>query len=601
MLGIFNRTPSFQRKPAAPGGNRTVVLSRAWFAFLLGMLAFAWGVVGWLTLPAVSGTHLAVAAALVVIFSIALEGFITDVTDQRRPELALAVSEERLRLALEASQVGIWDWNVSDDRIQWSGGILKLFGCATQELPIDFGRYMARLFPDDRAQVIEAVEQALASKASFDMIYRIVRNDATVRWISSKGGVWAGEQGRPARVIGNVVDITDRVLHEDMLREAKERAEEANRIKTVIFANMSHEIRTPMTAILGYSDLLTQRLRGTPMQRDVETIYQGGVRLLHLLNSIIDLARIEAGRTEMHPTYHPIHETVARVTGLLKVLAEQKGIEIIQRVDPALMVYTDTYAEEQVFTNLLGNAIRFTEQGVITLTAARKPFGPSKIPMAVITLEDTGIGISEEFLPHIFDEFRQESEGFGRQHEGSGLGLSITRKLVDKMTGQLHVASRKGEGTTVTLALPLAAKVLERNAEERAPAKVESRAAGMRNILVVEDDPACGELLERMLSDTDRVTWCETAELGIERAAGEKFDVVLMDIHLKHGKLNGIQGLQEIRKLNGYERVVVLAVTAFAMKGDRERFIAEGFDGYVAKPFEPVTLRELIDQLPRVH
>lgn len=262
--------------------------------------------------------------------------------------------------------------------------------------------------------------------------------------------------GAPAGAVAVVVDVTQREAAETALREAKEAAEAAARLRSSFLANMSHEIRTPMAAILGFAELISEELPADQTAgRHARYIRDGGRRLLNLLNNILDLSRIEADRMPLTPTPHRLSDTVDHVCGLLGVLANDKGIALRADVPADLWVDSDPAREEQVLTNVVGNAIRFTEHGSVLLSAGRRR--ETTGDRVVIEVTDTGIGIAPEFLPQIFDEFRQESEGASRSHEGSGLGLAIARRLVERMGGTIGIRSRKGEGTTVTITLPAAA------------------------------------------------------------------------------------------------------------------------------------------------
>jgi CheY-like chemotaxis protein len=391
-------------------------------------------------------------------------------------------------------------------------------------------------------------------------------------------------------MMGYMADITQRKENEQELTLAKERAEEASRLKSSIFANMSHEIRTPMTAILGYSDLLARHLKGTTLEKHAQTIHRGGSRLLHLLNSIVDLARIESGKASLVFEPHDISDSLERVVSLLRVLAEQKGVGIRVAGFPPTIVLTDPHAEEQILTNVLGNAIRFTEQGTISIRVRRER------DMAVVEVADTGVGIAPDFLPFIFDEFRQESEGLNRSHEGSGLGLSITRKLVESLGGTIRIESRKGDGTTVTLSLPLARHDVQ--LPKSLPAgggEALSRDEAI-SVLVVEDDPATGHLIEEMLADGNQVTWRQTASEAFLAASLQAYDLVLVDIRLERSSEDGIQLLQQLRQIPAFRKTPVFALTAYAMAGDRERFLAAGFDGYLSKPFERRELEGILEK-----
>jgi CheY-like chemotaxis protein/two-component sensor histidine kinase len=326
------------------------------------------------------------------------------------------------------------------------------------------------------------------------------------------------------------------------------------------------------------------------MVRDAEVINLGGKRLLKLLTNVLDLARLEAGKTKLQVTGHELGESLSRTVDLLRVLAVNKGLTLTLSIEPGLLVAGDLQAEEQIWNNLIGNAIKFTEKGGVTVEAYRQ-----NELAAMVVIRDTGIGIGSAFLPHIFEEFRQESEGLGRQYEGTGLGLTITKRLVEALDGTISVASEEGHGTTVTVSLPLAIK--ESPPESMALTEAQPPVSPLPpplKILAVEDDPSTSRLIVRVLKDIGHVTTCQTSEEVLATARAEKFDLILIDINLKGSGMNGLDVRRLLRALPGYRRTPMVAVTAYAMDGDEQRFLAGGFDGYLAKPFDANELKNLV-------
>ncbi len=401
------------------------------------------------------------------------------------------------------------------------------------------------------------------------------------------------------RVLCITRDVTERRLYEQGLLTAKERAEEVSRLKDSILANMSHEIRTPMTAILGFSELLARRLEGSDLQKQADMIFSSGKRLLDLLNNIIDLARIEANKIELQNENHYVAETIDRVTGLLGILASNKGLELRVAVDKNLILDGDPRREEQILTNIVGNAIRYTRHGHVSITASREPQSEWGPDWAIIRVTDTGVGIDEEFLPFIFDEFRQESEGVDREFEGSGLGLAICKKLLDRMGGQIRVSSTKGKGTNVTIALPNAVRnqTGHYGPDQDSDRPAFSGGGPSLRILAVEDDKQCADLIAEVLGSDHNVTVVDSPSNAIDVANDTRFDVLVLDINLKDNELDGVQLLAELRDRPGLQQAPAIALTAYAMKGDKERFLENGFDYYLPKPFDPIELANLIANL----
>lgn len=242
------------------------------------------------------------------------------------------------------------------------------------------------------------------------------------------------------------------------LEQAKEKAEEMNRLKDNFLANMSHEFRTPMNAILGFSDLIMEELRNSDQKELFEfskSLNNGGRRLLNLLNDVLDISQIEANKMFLNVETGFFVNAVEPVMSVLSILAKEKNLEMTTVINSKRKVYFDAQRFGQVLINIVGNAIRFTEKGKITIEVDEGTNEKNE-PCGIVRVIDTGKGISKEFLPHVFDEFRQESEGYSRSHEGSGLGLTISKRLLNLMNGDIKVESEQGVGTTVTLFVPLA-------------------------------------------------------------------------------------------------------------------------------------------------
>lgn len=498
----------------------------------------------------------------------------------------LRAVEFELRRALEAANMGTWDWDILGNRITWSDRVHDLFGIPKEEFDGSFAKFTSPIPPEDLPLLTSAIDYALENDVLFVVEHRVKLPDGRIRWVRGQGRTVRDENGRPVRMTGVSQDVTERIAEKFALSKAVEQAQEANRLKNAILANMSHEIRTPMTAILGYADILAHKLAGTPEQRFADIVRDGGRRLLHLLDNIVDLARIEADKLSLDLQPHAVADTIRHSVEVLQVLADRKGLRVEIAAEPDVWVLSDPRREEQVLNNVLSNAIRFSEAGTIRISAARSADGKT----AEIAIADAGVGIDDHFLPHIFEEFRQESEGFSRSHEGSGLGLSISKKLIEKMGGTIEISSRKGAGTLVVLRLPAAVA----GTADPALLPAQSRAAPPSRVLLIEDDPAIGALIGELLS-SHQVVWLDNAEDAfalIDR--GEHFDICLLDIHLKPGRLDGLSAMRRLRAHEATKTLPAIALTAYAMKGDRERFLGEGFVDYLAKPFSHEELERVL-------
>ena len=367
-----------------------------------------------------------------------------DVTERRRAEEQLRAAEAKFRGLVEQSLVGIYI--IQDGAFVYSNPALaEILGYSPDALRERI-EVQDVVHKDDWPLVRDNLRKRMRGEVKeIEYAFRIRRKDGAVRHVEVHGSRTEHE-GAPA-VIGTLLDITERKGWERDLIAAKEEAEEMNRLKSAFLANMSHEIRTPLTAIIGFADLI-----GSSPESAGEfagLIQRSGQRLLWTLNSVLDLAQLEAGALELTATRIDLTNEVRQMLDEFRPQAQQKSIALcLETPDAPVEGNMDRAAFLRIATNLVSNAVKFTREGHVTVTL--RPDGDT-VEMRV---EDTGIGISEGFLNQIFDEFRQESTGAARTHEGSGLGLTITQRLVDLMGGTIAVDSTPGEGSTFTIRLP---------------------------------------------------------------------------------------------------------------------------------------------------
>ncbi len=573
---------------------------------------------------------------------VAFAAFVRDIAERKRAEKALRKSEERFDLAVQGSTDGLWDWNVAGDEFYLSPRCKELLRAEDIESIKTFAAWQERIHPADREGVEKAMRRHFRERVPFDVECRLRTGSGGHRWFRVRGqAVWS-ERSEAVRIAGSITDITQqKQTIESLLRlqgiaeakaqieaqasqlasktseleHARELAEAANRSKSEFLANMSHEIRTPMTAILGYSDLLANPSLSANERLDgVQRIRQNGRHLLAILNDILDISKIEAGKMTVERIDCPVHQIVTEIAALMRPRATEKGLDL--RVEFAgrvpKTVRSDPTRLRQILMNLTGNSIKFTERGSVKLVVGMSnPVHGSVPPMGAgprIAFEviDTGIGMSQEQMHSLFKAFTQGDPSMARRFGGTGLGLTISRRLAEMLGGNISASSQPGQGTTfrveietgpldgVDMILPAqAAEILAREElskvdEMRAGAEVELLLQGVR-ILLADDARDNRKIVSWHLRRAGAIVdLAENGRMAMDsalqaEAAGQGYDVVLMDMQMP--ELDGFSATKMLRQ-QGFQRPIV-ALTAHAMTGDREQCLSAGCNDYATKPIDP--------------
>lgn len=515
----------------------------------------------------------------------------------------LRASDERFQLAMEHSTFGLWDREVSSGTMYYSPHFYEQLGYPRQDKPIPLIRMLDYIHPDDHHKLYELAEFHKHND-EIDLELRHVKRDGSIIWMMSRGKVAErDEKGKPARVIGMNLDITEHKTIQMELAAARQVAEEANRNKSEFLERMSHEIRTPMNAIMG----MTYLLLDTPLQpeqRSYITDMDAATKsLLHIIDDILDFSKIEAGELSIVNEDFDLWEEVERLTKLHHLRAREGGNELTFHLEPDVpqFVRGDKYRLGQVLTNLLGNAVKFTSNGRIDLRVRVADNDPRlKTVRLIFAVSDTGIGFKPDQLARVFEPFEQADDSTSRKFGGTGLGLSISKHLVEMMGGSIHCHSSPGEGATFEFSVvlkpsaPAQTKQRPQQPEAPQPAAKESR----RTVLLVEDNPVnqrvASGILNKLMIDSVAV---DNGALALQRLAEShpgEFDAILMDIEMP--VLDGLTATRLIRQNPLFHSIPIIAMTAHAMVGDRERCLAAGMNEHIAKPVNPERLLNILNQ-----
>lgn len=419
-----------------------------------------------------------------------------------------------------------------------------------------------------------------------DVRISISRPDGARRMLSLNATPIEAE-GLRARVVVSINDITEQVVAENELRAAAERADAANRAKSQFLANMSHEIRTPLNGVLGMAQIMESELSEQRHLEMLNIIRESGEMLLAILNDVLDMSKIEAGKLALEAVVFAPAEVASRIEGLHRQSAVEKGLKFDIHLDASARQSRrgDPNRVSQVLHNLVGNAVKFTETGSVTVTMQSAAEGALQI-----TVRDTGIGMTSEQVVRVFEDFEQADGTVTRRFGGTGLGMSIVRKLVALMGGEINVQSAPGEGTEVTVSLPLPIE-----APEPAPAQAPKPLSGLR-VLAADDDPTNLLVLRLMLSTLGiEAVLVEDGRAAVDAWEPGRFDVVMLDISMP--RLDGRRALAEIRAREaelGAARTPVLVISANAMTHQVAEYLSEGFVAHVAKPYRRAAVEEAL-------
>ena len=532
----------------------------------------------------------------------------TDITERKQIEEDLRQSEERMRLVLNATNDGIWDWNPITHEDYLSPRWKEIVGYQADELPNIDSIFFELIHPDDKTSVVQAITRHFEHHSPYRVEMRLRHKNGSYRWVLSRGEAVRDADGKPVRMVGSITDITDlkqaeenlKILNEQLESRVKQRtaemtaardeAERANRAKSAFLSRMSHELRTPMNAILGFSQLLEYENLQPRQLAYVQEIHRAGDYLLELINELLDLARIESGKMVVVSQPVNLAAAINTATEITQPLITARLLHLINQCPTGETVLADPTRLRQILVNLLSNAAKYNlSGGYIKISCHNQNNGFLRL-----CVTDTGPGIPPEKQAYLFKPFERLDAEF-TEVEGTGIGLALSKQLTELMGGHVGFNSTLGEGSTFWIELPLTAEA-ESTEKPISQDKAINTGKPQQTVLYIEDNAANLRLVEAMLRHQPHLKLISAThgESGLELARRYKPQVILLDIHLPG--MDGYAVLEALKTDPITRDIPVIALSADAMSIDIDRGLQAGFIQYLTKPVKMDVLHEAIER-----
>ncbi len=521
-----------------------------------------------------------------------------DITEQRKIADDLRQSTTHLELATSAGGVGIWEYDIDNNKILWDEQVFALYGTTKEKFGGVYQTWQAGLHPDDMANADIEIQKAISGEKEFDTEFRVIWNDNSIHHIRVLAKVFRDETGTPLKMIGTNWDITDQKLAANDLLDAKKSAEDANRMKSEFLANMSHEIRTPLNAIVGFSNIMKEKTEGNKLFTEyLDNIIQSSGVLLNLINDILDLSKVEAGRMTLNLQPLNLANLIKEVQNVFLIKIREKGIsiEIDIRDNLPESIITDEKYLRQILFNLVGNAVKFTHAGkvdIIVEIVHRNETG-SRIDL-LFSVKDTGIGIPAGELTNIFEPFRQVINQSKTKISGTGLGLSITKRLTELLGGTILVVSEYGVGSTFSIALKdIEIGSISRHHTFHSDKNYLNNILFKNPLIIIAEDVQSNRQVIKGYLETYNITITEAVngEECIDLVRKTRPDLILMDMQMP--VMDGYTASSLLKKDEEFKDIPIFALTAAAMKHEKEQY-GSIVNELMLKPINKYDLIELL-------
>ena len=517
----------------------------------------------------------------------------------------LILTEDRLQYAMSASGEGIYDWDIKSGKVFYSNNFVQMLGYDQNEFGVGLDAFETRIYAEDQLLVKDAVTKYLDNQLSeYSVEFRMLHKDGHTVWLNSRANAIRDNDGQAKRIIGTHRDISDQKSIEENLKDEVVEAEQAVETKSDFLAHMSHEIRTPLTAITGIAEILEKNSSDFSVRQKelISTLSTSTKSLKELVTDILDFSKIEKGEIDFEDQYFPLTDLTNEVISMMSVPANEKniGFKVMDDDVRDIEYFGDKTRLRQILVNLIGNAIKFTDDGMVTLLIKKEII--KDIEVLNFYVQDTGIGIDDSALNTIFEEFQQGDNSVSRKYGGTGLGLPISKNLAVLMGGDINVESTKDLGSTFTLSLPMKDRVQDYNQDvdpalkQKVTDRLSATIRDEQTALIVEDYQGNVVILSYLMEEIGLpFDVAKNGEEAISMWSEKHYDIVLMDVQMPvMDGLTATSKIRDIEKQNGFNETPIIGMTAHALIEDKDKCIDAGMSDYLSKPIDSTKLKEKI-------